>query len=79
MPLCWVDFGCCALQGAPACCPSRWLALTVLSSLTLLRATDDGYRLTYPGYDALALKSMANRESLVSVGNQIGVGKESGV
>ncbi|KJE91595.1 RIO kinase 2 [Capsaspora owczarzaki ATCC 30864] len=38
-----------------------------------------GYRLTYPGYDYLALKTMANRNSLSSVGNQIGVGKESDI
>ena len=39
---------------------------------------DDGYRLTYGGYDYLALKTFANRNSIYSVGNQIGVGKESG-
>lgn len=40
--------------------------------------TDDGYRLTYGGYDYLALKTFAKRGSVYSVGNQIGVGKESG-
>lgn len=39
---------------------------------------DDGYRLTYGGYDYLALKTFAKRGSVYSVGNQIGVGKESG-
>jgi RIO kinase 2 len=39
----------------------------------------DGYRLTYGGYDFLALKTFAKRGSVVSVGNQIGVGKESDV
>ena len=39
---------------------------------------DEGYRLTYGGYDYLAIKAMLKRESLSSVGNQIGVGKESG-
>lgn len=39
---------------------------------------DDGYRLTYGGYDYLALKTFAKRGTVYSVGNQIGVGKESG-
>ncbi|TPX32100.1 hypothetical protein SeMB42_g07651 [Synchytrium endobioticum] len=39
----------------------------------------DGYRLTYGGYDYLALKSLSKRGSVSSVGNQIGVGKESDV
>ncbi|CAD5112855.1 DgyrCDS2066 [Dimorphilus gyrociliatus] len=39
----------------------------------------EGYRLTYSGYDYLALKALATRDVLNSVGNQIGVGKESDV
>src|SRR6218665_2608663 len=39
----------------------------------------DGYRLTYRGYDYLALNVLRTREVLTSVGNQIGVGKESDV
>eukprot|EP00842_Homolaphlyctis_polyrhiza_P004504 jgi/Hompol1/5054/HPOL_001878-RA len=39
----------------------------------------DGYRLTYGGYDYLALKTLCKRGSVSSVGNQIGVGKESDV
>ncbi|KAI9350783.1 serine/threonine-protein kinase RIO2-like protein [Obelidium mucronatum] len=39
----------------------------------------DGYRLTYGGYDYLALKTMTRRGSIYSVGNQIGVGKESDI
>ncbi|KAJ9069633.1 Serine/threonine-protein kinase rio2, variant 2 [Entomophthora muscae] len=39
----------------------------------------DGYRLTYGGYDYLALKAFSKRNTVVSVGNQIGVGKESDV
>jgi RIO kinase 2 len=39
---------------------------------------DDGYRLTYGGYDYLALRTFSKRGSVYSVGNQIGVGKESG-
>lgn len=37
-----------------------------------------GYRLNYGGYDYLALKTLCSRESVISVGNQMGVGKESG-
>ena len=40
--------------------------------------TDDGYRLTYLGYDFLAIKTLVNRGVFASVGRQIGVGKESG-
>lgn len=39
----------------------------------------DGYRLTYLGYDFLALKALSSRDSVTSVGNQVGVGKESDV
>lgn len=39
----------------------------------------DGYRLTNMGYDYLALKGLASRDVLGSVGSQIGVGKESDV
>ena len=38
-----------------------------------------GYRLTFTGYDYLALKVFASRDILFSVGNQIGVGKEAGM
>ena len=40
--------------------------------------TDEGYRLTYGGYDYLAMRALSKRDSMHSVGNQIGVGKESG-
>ncbi|KAI1280381.1 Serine/threonine-protein kinase RIO2 [Halotydeus destructor] len=39
----------------------------------------DGYRLTYLGYDYLALNVFRNRNVVSLVGNQIGVGKESDV
>ena len=39
----------------------------------------DGYRLTYAGYDYLALNVLTHRGVLGGVGNQIGVGKESDV
>ena len=40
--------------------------------------TVPGYRLTNAGYDYLALKTLTTRDVILSVGNQIGVGKESG-
>nr|CAG4640780.1 EOG090X04DJ [Eulimnadia texana] len=39
----------------------------------------DGYRLTNLGYDYLALKTLTSRDTVQSVGNQIGVGKESDI
>lgn len=39
----------------------------------------EGYRLTYGGYDYLAMRAMSKRDSIYSVGNQIGVGKESDI
>jgi len=39
----------------------------------------DGYRLTYGGLDYLALHTLMKRKSAYSVGNQIGVGKESDI
>lgn len=39
----------------------------------------DGYKLTFNGYDYLAMKSMLNRGTIVSVGTTIGVGKESDI
>lgn len=44
-----------------------------------MESVDDGYRLTYGGYDYLAMRALSKRDSMYSVGNQIGVGKESGV
>ncbi|XP_020505559.1 serine/threonine-protein kinase RIO2 [Labrus bergylta] len=38
-----------------------------------------GYRLNYGGYDYLALKTLCSREVVFSVGNQMGVGKESDI
>ncbi|NXU47078.1 RIOK2 kinase, partial [Turnix velox] len=38
-----------------------------------------GYRLTNAGYDYLALKTLSSREVINSVGNQMGVGKESDI
>lgn len=39
----------------------------------------DGFRLTYLGYDFLAIKTLVNRGVFMSVGRQIGVGKESDI
>jgi len=39
----------------------------------------DGYKLTYRGYDFLALNVLARRDVLASLGNKLGVGKESDV
>jgi RIO kinase 2 len=47
--------------------------------LTTDAPLDDGYRLTYGGYDFLAIRALSKRDSMYSVGNQIGVGKESGL
>jgi RIO kinase 2 len=40
---------------------------------------DDGYRLTYGGLDYLALNAHQKQKCVYSVGNQIGVGKESDI
>ncbi len=39
----------------------------------------EGYKLTFEGYDALALHTLAERETIESVGAPLGVGKESDV
>jgi RIO kinase 2 len=39
----------------------------------------DGYRLSYLGFDILALRSLLSRGTIMSVGRQIGVGKESDI
>ena len=39
----------------------------------------DGYRLTFKGYDYLALKALTKRGAVAAVGIQIGVGKESDI
>ncbi|XP_061874517.1 serine/threonine-protein kinase RIO2 isoform X2 [Colius striatus] len=41
--------------------------------------TVQGYRLTTAGYDFLALKTLSSRHVINSVGNQMGVGKESDI
>lgn len=39
----------------------------------------DGFRLTYGGYDYLAVRALSKRRTLYAVGNQIGIGKESDI
>jgi RIO kinase 2 len=39
----------------------------------------EGYKLTYEGYDALALHAFAERDTIAGVGAPLGVGKESDV
>src|ERR1700727_1819664 len=50
----------------------------VLLNVKTRQRIDDGYRLTYGGYDYLAMRALSKRDSIYSVGNQIGVGKEAG-
>lgn len=54
------------------------LNITNLSHYPSCVCLDDGFRLTYLGYDFLAIKTLVNRGVFVAVGRQIGVGKESG-
>ena len=42
-------------------------------------SSDDGYRLTYGGLDYLALNTHRKASAIYSLGNQIGVGKESDI
>ena len=39
----------------------------------------DGYKLTYNGYDFLAIKALVNRGHLADVQMRIGVGKEADI
>ncbi|OUM53364.1 hypothetical protein BVG19_g2638 [[Candida] boidinii] len=58
-------------------------AISDLAKLNLIskmrNAKYDGYRITYNGFDYLALKSMYTRNSLDFLGTTIGVGKESDI
>lgn len=40
---------------------------------------DDGYRLTYLGYDYLALRTYVSRGLISGLGRRIGVGKEADI
>jgi RIO kinase 2 len=39
----------------------------------------EGYRLTYGGYDFLAIRAMLKRGTITGVGRKFGVGKESDI
>lgn len=58
-------------------------SISILSKINLINreknAKYDGYKLTYHGYDYLALKAMVNRNSIAALGQQIGIGKESDI
>lgn len=58
-------------------------SIGILSKINLVNreknAKYDGYKLTYHGYDYLALKAMVNRETILALGTQIGIGKESDI
>lgn len=58
-------------------------SISILSKINLVNreknAKYDGYKLTYHGYDYLALKAMVNRDTVLALGNQIGIGKESDI
>nr|POE71873.1 serine/threonine-protein kinase rio2 [Quercus suber] len=47
--------------------------------ISTLAKADDGYRLTYGGLDYLALNTHRKGNTIFSLGNQIGVGKESDI
>lgn len=58
-------------------------SISSLAKLNLISRTKnasyDGYRLTYGGLDYLALHTLLKNGILYSIGNQIGVGKESDI
>jgi RIO kinase 2 len=59
--------------------PRSFYPLSQLKSDAGARRVDDGYRLTYGGLDYLALNAHQKQKCIYSVGNQIGVGKESDI
>ncbi|OWK11692.1 RIOK2 [Cervus elaphus hippelaphus] len=52
---------------------------SLVASIASLKHAVQGYRLTNAGYDYLALKTLSSRQVVESVGNQMGVGKESDI
>ncbi|KAI1436630.1 atypical/RIO/RIO2 protein kinase [Xylaria sp. CBS 124048] len=68
------------LRGGPGRVHHSISALAKIGLIARLReARYDGYRLTYGGLDYLALHTYATQRAVYSVGNQIGVGKESDI
>ncbi|KAG6408452.1 hypothetical protein SASPL_131465 [Salvia splendens] len=57
----------------------RVLTAVEMGMRNCILGVDDGFRLTYLGYDFLAIKTLVNRGVFASVGRQIGVGKESDI
>jgi RIO kinase 2 len=58
------------------------LIIATLAKYGLIRHENkhfDGYKLTYQGYDFLAIKSLVKKGLIKGVGQRIGVGKESDV
>ncbi len=58
------------------------LSLSKLSKLKLIQrrlGSLTGYRITYLGYDCLAIRSLVQRGVLAALGDRMGVGKESDV
>ncbi|KAI0469523.1 Rio2, N-terminal-domain-containing protein [Xylaria cf. heliscus] len=68
------------LRGGPGRVRHSISALAKVGLIARLKeARYDGYRLTYGGLDYLALHTYASQNVVYSVGNQIGVGKESDI
>ncbi|KAI0537666.1 Rio2, N-terminal-domain-containing protein [Xylaria digitata] len=68
------------LRGGPGRVRHSISALAKVGLIARLKeARYDGYRLTYGGLDYLALHTYASQKVVYSVGNQIGVGKESDI
>ncbi|KAM0156270.1 hypothetical protein ACHAQE_002239 [Botrytis cinerea] len=65
------------LRGGVHRCISALAKVNLIARLK--NAKYDGYRLTYGGLDYLALNTYRKRKDVYSVGNQIGVGKESDI
>lgn len=63
----------------PSACLSFTSSIVHSFKLTLYHLPDDGYRLTYGGLDYLALNTHRRSQAIYSLGNQIGVGKESDI
>jgi RIO kinase 2 len=68
------------LRGGPSGVHRSISALAKVGLIARVKeAKYDGYRLTYGGLDYLALHTHASRKDVYSVGNRIGVGKESDI
>lgn len=62
--------------------PQLSMSLSKLSKLKIIKrriGSLTGYRLTYLGYDCLAIRSLVERGVLAALGDRMGVGKESDV